>query len=87
MYRAVDKAGRTINFFLSVRWDHHAAQRFLAKGIRRNGVPERITIDKSEANTEQDMNWKEHQATWLLDPWFGRCISSFGQHLHWSSAS
>jgi transposase-like protein len=61
LYRAVDKAGRTINFFLSVRWDHHAAQRFLAKGIRRHGVPERTTIDRSGANTEPEMNWKGYK--------------------------
>src|SRR5206468_1808965 len=50
LYRAVDKHGQTIDFLLTEHWDTEAALRFLKKAIRRNGLPETITIDGSEAN-------------------------------------
>ena len=51
LYRAVDKAGRTIDFLLTARRDRAAALRFLEKAIGQNGLPELINIDKSGANT------------------------------------
>ena len=51
MYRVVDKAGATVDFLLTARRDCKAALRFLRKAIGRHGVPEKITIDKSGANT------------------------------------
>jgi putative transposase len=50
LYRAVDKNGQTIDFLLTEHRDTEAALRFLKKAIRRNGVPETITIDGSDAN-------------------------------------
>ena len=50
LYRAVDKAGQTIDFLLTEQRDQRAAKRFLTKAIRRHGVPEKITLDGSEAN-------------------------------------
>ena len=50
LYRAVDKQGQTIDFLLTEHRDKEAALRFLKKAIRRNGLPEKITIDGSEAN-------------------------------------
>src|SRR5262245_56734517 len=50
LYRAVDKHGQTIDFLLTKRRYQEAALRFLKKAIRRGGVPEKITIDGSEAN-------------------------------------
>jgi putative transposase len=50
LYRAVDKYGQTIGFLLEEQRDERAAMRFLTKAIRRHGVPEKITIDGSEAN-------------------------------------
>jgi putative transposase len=50
LYRAVDKTGQTIDFLLTKQRDQEAALRFLQKAIRRHGVPEKITIDGSEAN-------------------------------------
>jgi putative transposase len=50
LYRAVDKYGETIDFLLTEHRDKDAALRFLKKAIRRNGVPETITIDGSDAN-------------------------------------
>ena len=51
LYRAVDKAGATVDFLLTARRDRKAALRFLRKAIDRHGVPGTITIDKSGANT------------------------------------
>jgi putative transposase len=50
-YRAVDKTGATMDFLLTAKRDRKAALRFLYKAIRYNGTPEKITIDKSGANT------------------------------------
>jgi putative transposase len=50
-YRAVDKAGGTVDFLLTARRDRKAALRFLRKAIGRHGGPEKVTIDKSGANT------------------------------------
>jgi transposase-like protein len=50
LYHAVDKSGQTIDFLLTAHRDERAAKRFLTKAIRRQGVPETITIDGSEAN-------------------------------------
>src|SRR6267143_5576944 len=49
-YRAVDKHGQTIDFLLTEHRDTEAALRFLKKAIRRNGLPEIMTIDGSDAN-------------------------------------
>ncbi len=50
-YRAVDKQGNTIDFYLSERRNKTAAKRFLAKAIMRSLQPSIINIDKSGANT------------------------------------
>jgi putative transposase len=51
LYRAVDRAGATIDFLLTAKRDRKAALRFLRKAIKWNGTPAKITIDKSGANT------------------------------------
>jgi putative transposase len=51
LYRAVDKEGHTIDFLLTPTRDRDAAEAFLHKAIRTQGLPEKITIDKSGANT------------------------------------
>jgi putative transposase len=50
LYRAVDKGGQTIDFLLTPQRDERAAMRFLTQAIRRHRVPQKITIDGSEAN-------------------------------------
>ena len=50
LYRAVDKAGHTIDFLLTEQRDEQAAAHCLTKAIRRHSVPAKITIDGSEAN-------------------------------------
>ncbi|MHB8140078.1 MAG: IS6 family transposase [Vulcanimicrobiaceae bacterium] len=51
LYRAVDKAGHTVDFLPTAKRDRAAAQRFLPRAIGNNGLPESITIDKSGTNT------------------------------------
>ena len=51
LYRAVDRDGNTIDFLLRAKRDSAAARRFLERAIDLHGVPEKITIDKSGANT------------------------------------
>jgi len=51
LYRAVDKAGHTVDFLLTPTRDRAAATAFLRKAIRSQGLPEKITIDHSGSNT------------------------------------
>ena len=51
LYRAVDKYGDTIDFFLSEKRDLEAAKIFFKKAIRSCGRPTKVNIDKSGANT------------------------------------
>ena len=51
LYRAVDRDGNTIGFLLRANRDHAAARNFFEQAIGLHGVPEKITIDKSGANT------------------------------------
>jgi putative transposase len=50
LYRAVDKAGNTIDFLFRAKRDKAAARRFFEKAIGRSGSPETVTIDKSGSN-------------------------------------
>ena len=54
LYRAVDKAGQTIDFLLRAHRDYVAARCFFERAIDLHGVPEKITIDKS------GLNWLGH---------------------------
>lgn len=50
LYRAVDKEGKTIDFMLSKNRNEAAAKAFFTKAIGANGLPEKVTMDKSGAN-------------------------------------
>ncbi|MGF6472248.1 hypothetical protein QFZ89_007499 [Paraburkholderia youngii] len=50
LYRAVDKAGNTVDFLLRAHRDKAAARRYFEKAIEQNGEPETITVDRSGAN-------------------------------------
>ena len=50
LYRAVDKAGNTIDFLLSPNRKRRSAHAFLIKAINQNGIPSLIHIDKSGTN-------------------------------------
>ncbi|WP_170763247.1 IS6 family transposase [Ruegeria lacuscaerulensis] len=51
LYRAVDKYGKTLDFMLSPRRNKPAATKFFARMLEANGLPRKIVIDKSGANT------------------------------------
>ena len=51
LYRAVDRLGQTVDFLLTARRDESAARRFFERAISLHDLPEKITIDKSGANT------------------------------------
>ena len=51
LYRAVDRVGETVDFLLTAKRDVAAARRFLERAIDLNGLPDKITIDNSGANT------------------------------------
>jgi transposase-like protein len=50
LYRAVDKAGNTVDFLLRAHRENAAARRYFEKAIEQNGEPETITVDRSGAN-------------------------------------
>jgi putative transposase len=58
LYRAVDKAGTTVDFLLTAKRDRKAALRFLLKASGRHSIPLKITIDKSGANTAAIESYK-----------------------------
>jgi len=66
LYRAVDKQGQTIDFLLTEHRDKAAALRFLKKAIRRNGLPETITIDGSDANAAAIKSYNEEHGTNII---------------------
>jgi putative transposase len=63
LYRAVDKQGQTIDFLLTEHRDQAAALRFLTQAFHRHGVPEKITIDGSEANEAAIKRYNEEHGT------------------------
>ena len=52
LYRAIDGAGDTVEFFFSEHRNLLSAKRFIRKVVRRHGRPERIIIDGSQTNRE-----------------------------------
>lgn len=50
-YRAVDKFGAVIDFYLRETSDEPAARAFFNKAINQHGLPEKVVIDKRGANT------------------------------------
>ncbi|KAB8039439.1 IS6 family transposase [Silvanigrella paludirubra] len=51
LYRAMDKVGQRIDFYLSKQRDAASAKLFFQMAIRSSGKPEKINIDKSVSNT------------------------------------
>jgi putative transposase len=66
LYRAVDKAGHTIDFLLTPTRDRAAAEAFLRKAIRSQGIPEKITIDQSGSNTAAITHYNKTHKTALV---------------------
>ena len=66
LYRDIDKYGQTIDFLLTEQRDERAAKRFLTKAIGHHGVPEKITIDGSEANAAAIRNYNQEYGTTIV---------------------
>jgi transposase-like protein len=45
LYRAVDKSGQTVDFFLSPKRDVNAAKSFLRRAMKNTRKPAKITLD------------------------------------------
>jgi len=59
LYRAVDKAGQTIDFFLSRNRDVNAAKSFLRSAMKNTRVPTKITLDAYAASHRAVRETKE----------------------------
>ena len=59
LYRAVDKAGRTVDFFLSRNRDGNAAQTFLRSAMKNTRQPTKITLDAYAASHRAVREMKE----------------------------
>jgi len=58
-YRAVDKAGQTVDFFLSRNRDVNAAKSFLHSAMKNTRVPTKITLDAYAASHRAVREMKE----------------------------
>src|SRR5688572_27910951 len=52
LYRAVDRAGQTVDFLLSRHRDSADAPRFFRQAVEKRGVPEKVTLDGDTASHE-----------------------------------
>jgi transposase-like protein len=59
LYRAVDKAGQTADFFLRRNWDVNAAKSFLRSAMKNTRVPTKITLDAYAASHRAVREMKE----------------------------
>jgi len=59
LYRAVDKAGQTVDFFLSRNRDINAAKSFLRSAVKNTRVPTKITLDAYAASHRAVREMKE----------------------------
>ena len=59
LYRAVDKAGRTVDFLLSKKRDIAAAKRFFSRAVKQHGAPRVITRDGYAASHRAVAQLKE----------------------------
>ena len=50
LYRAADKAGKTVDFYLSRKRDVNAAKAFLRKAMKQQRLPTKITLDAYAAS-------------------------------------
>lgn len=52
VYRAVDRAGQTVDVFLSEQRESAAAKQFFRQAVERRGAPEKVTLDEYAASHE-----------------------------------
>ena len=61
LYRAVDKAGKTVDFYLSRKRDVNAAKAFLRKAMKGQRIPTKITLDAYAASHRAVADLKKTQ--------------------------
>jgi transposase-like protein len=63
LFRAVDKAGNTVDFYVSEKRDTEASLAFFKKAIDQNGRPELVNIDGSRSNKAalEKLNLRKHK--------------------------
>jgi putative transposase len=66
LYRAADTSVRTIDFLLTEQGDEQASKSFLTKAIRQPSVPEKSTIDGSEANAAAIRSYNAEHGTAII---------------------
>src|SRR5690349_1262585 len=59
LYRAVDKTGKTVDFYLSRKGDVNAAKTFLRRAIKNTRRPTKITLDAYAASHRAVREMKE----------------------------
>lgn len=59
LYRAVDKGGKTVDFYLSRKRDVNAAKAFLRKAMKSQRIPTKITLDAYAASHRAVADLKE----------------------------
>ena len=60
LYRAVDKSGKTVDFYLSRKRDVNAAKAFLRKAMKDERIPAKITLDAYAASQPAVADRKEN---------------------------
>ena len=60
LYRAVDKAGRTVDFYVSQNRDVNAAKGFLRSAMKHTRIPTKITLDAYAASHRAVREMKEN---------------------------
>ena len=63
LYRAVDKAGQTVDFFLSRKRDVTAAKSLLRSALKNTRVPTKITLD----GFQEGLTLESHHACRFAD--------------------
>src|SRR6266849_1188884 len=59
LYRAVDRGGKTVDFYLSRNRDVNAAKGFLRKAIKAQRIPTKLTLDAYAASHRAVTELKE----------------------------
>jgi putative transposase len=61
----MDEIPINVKFLLMQERDEPVAEQFLTRASRRHGVPEKITIDGSEANAMVNHSYNAEHGTWI----------------------
>ena len=83
LYRAVDRAGDTVDFLLTSKRNLAATRRFPERAIHLHGVPEKITIYRSGAHTAAIESVKADACVDILIPQ-NKYLNNIVEQDHWA---